>query len=146
ALYWLLNVENLPEDKNNQVWVSLILGYTIYIFLATDFAKDFHFTKFQVCESYSDNLSKNIKWLCGFVANSYNIFNDFKVQYLANKKLNTLIKSGKRKADEIDKELATNFESNSEHFIKVRLPLTFEGLNIDNRTAQAITLQLEKLK
>ncbi|RIB25770.1 hypothetical protein C2G38_412048 [Gigaspora rosea] len=90
--------------------------------------------------------TENIKWLRGFVANTYDIFNDFKVQYLANKKLNTLIKSGKRKADEIDKELATNFEFNSGNFIKAGLPLTFEGLNIDNRTAQAITLQLEETK
>ncbi|CAG8546590.1 16176_t:CDS:2, partial [Cetraspora pellucida] len=48
----------------------------------------------------------------------------------------------KRKANDIDKELATN----SENFIKAGLSLTFEGLNIDNRTAQAITLQLEETK
>ncbi|CAG8466165.1 14814_t:CDS:2 [Racocetra fulgida] len=90
--------------------------------------------------------TENIKWLRGFVANHYDIFKDFKVQYLANKKLNTLIKLGKRKADEIDKELATNFESDSGNLIKAELPLTFEGLNIDNRTTQAITLQLEETK
>ncbi|CAG8818218.1 5035_t:CDS:1, partial [Gigaspora rosea] len=132
-----------------------------------------YFTKFHVCESHLDNLSsfyayiqktynytgrisvpyilgltctENIKWLRGFVANYYNIFNDFKVQYLADKKLNTLIKLEKRKANEIDKELATNFEYNSGTFIRAGLPLTFEGLNIDNHTAQAITLQLEETK
>ncbi|CAG8747176.1 18694_t:CDS:2, partial [Racocetra persica] len=26
SLYWLLNVENLPKDENNQVWVPLIPG------------------------------------------------------------------------------------------------------------------------
>ncbi|CAG8746270.1 3282_t:CDS:1, partial [Dentiscutata heterogama] len=49
---------------------------------------------------------------------------------------------GKRKADDIDKELATN----SGNFIKAELPLIFEGLNINNHTAQAITLQLEETK
>ncbi|CAG8775118.1 22981_t:CDS:1, partial [Cetraspora pellucida] len=37
----------------------------------------------------------------------------------------------KRKADNIDKELATN----SENFIKAELSLTFKGLNINNCTA-----------
>ncbi|CAG8835029.1 16304_t:CDS:1, partial [Gigaspora margarita] len=51
-----------------------------------------------------------------------------------------------KKANKINKELATNFESNSGHFIKAGLSLSFERLNIDYHTAQAITLQLKKTK
>ncbi|CAG8744711.1 16014_t:CDS:2, partial [Gigaspora rosea] len=166
-LYWLLSVKDIPKEKNDKVWVPLIPGYTIFTFFAGAYFRlnlgwsqtyESHPDKFssfykyiQTKYNYTGKISvpyllgltctENVMWLHSFIASHYDIFENTRTLFLADKKLNNIIKSGKRKADEIDKELANSTDS---ILFKARLPISSKGLDVDNRTIQAFTLQLEE--
>ncbi|RIB20783.1 hypothetical protein C2G38_2034937 [Gigaspora rosea] len=146
----------------------MVLCQKEILFQWTNFGEDSFFATAQTYESHPDKFSsfykyiqtkynytgkisvpyllgltctENVMWLHSFIASHYDIFENTRTLFLADKKLNNIIKSGKRKADEIDKELANSTDS---ILFKARLPISSKGLDVDNRTIQAFTLQLEE--